>query len=113
MAYPVAMETPPALSHEVWGRTPPEAQAYIRALEAHVEALEAGVQALQEHHRALQERRNQTSQHSSRPPSSARLPHARPRRPRSKRRRGGQLGPPGHTRTLIPVEEVDEVVVLK
>ena len=47
MAYPAAMETLPALSHEVWERTPPAAQAYIRALEARVEALEAMVQALQ------------------------------------------------------------------
>jgi transposase len=37
----------------------------------------------------------------------------RPRRPRGTRRRGGQPGHPGHTRTLIPVEEVDEVVVIK
>src|SRR5499427_7760309 len=100
------METPPALSHEGWEQLPLEAQAYIRALEARVEALEAMVQA-------LQEQLNQTTQNSSRPPSSDRLQHARPRRPRSKRRRGGQLGHPGHTRTLIPVEEVDEVVVLK
>src|SRR5262249_31288470 len=61
IAYPVAMETPPALSHEGWEQLPPEAQAYIRALEARVEALEAMVQA-------LQEQLNQTSQNSSRPP---------------------------------------------
>jgi hypothetical protein len=71
------------------------------------------VQAVQEHNRTLQERRNQTSQNASRPPSSERLPHARPRRPRSTRRRGGQLGHPGPTRTLIPLEEGDAVVVLK
>src|SRR2546427_1982669 len=107
------METPPAFPHEVWERTPSEAQAYIRALEARVEALEAMVQALQEHNRALQEQLNQTSRNSSRPPSSDPPQPARPRRPRSQRRRGGQPGHPGHTRTLIPVEEVDEVVVLK
>ena len=27
MAYPGSMDTPPALLHEVWQRTPPEAQA--------------------------------------------------------------------------------------
>ena len=107
------METPPAFPHEVWERTPSEAQAYIRALEARVEALEAMVQALQEHNRALQEQLNQTSQNSSRPPSSDPPQHARPHRPRSKRHRGGQPGHPGHTRTLLPVEEVDAVVVLK
>jgi len=107
------METPPAFPHEVWEQTPSEAQAYIRALEARVEALEAMVRALQEHNRTLQEQLNQTSRNSSRPPSSDPPQHARPHRPRSKRHRGGQPGHPGHTRTLLPVEEVDAVVVLK
>src|SRR5712692_1978638 len=106
MAYPVAMETLPALSHEVWERTPPEAQAYIRALEARVATLEGMMQA-------LQAQLNQTSRNSSRPPSSDPPHSAQPRRPRSTRRRGGQPGHPGHTRTLIPVDEVDEVVVIK
>src|SRR3989454_1251619 len=106
MAYPIAMETLPALSHEVWERTPPEAQAYIRALEARVATGEGMMQA-------WQEQLNQTSRHSSRPPASD-PPHSeRPRRPRSTRRRGGQPGHPGHTRTLVPVDEVDEVVVIK
>ena len=100
------METLPALSHEVWERTPPEAQAYIRALEARVATLEGMMEA-------VQEQLTQTSRNSSRPPSSDPPHHERPRRPRSQRRRGGQPGHPGHTRTLIPVEEVDEVVVLK
>src|SRR5919202_1541203 len=106
MAYPVAMETLPALSYEVWTRTPSEAQAYIRALEARVATLEGMMQA-------LQDQLNPTSRNSSRPSSSDPPHHERPRRPRGKRRRGGQPGHPGHTRTLIPVEEVDEVVVLK
>ncbi len=37
--------TPLAFPHEVWERTPSEAQAYMRALEARVEVLEAMVQA--------------------------------------------------------------------
>jgi transposase len=106
MAYPAAMETLPALSHEVWERTPPEAQAYIRALEARVATLEGMMET-------VQEQLTQTSRNSSRPPSSDPPHHERPRRPRSQRRRGGQPGHPGHTRTLIPVDEVDEVVVLK
>jgi transposase len=106
MAYPVAMEIQPTLSHEVWERTPPEAQAYIRALEARVATLEGMMQV-------LQEQLHQTSRNSSRSPSSD-PPHSeRPRRPRSTRRRGGQPGHPGHTRTLVPVDEVDKVVVIK
>ena len=100
------METLPALSHEVWERTPPAAQAYIRALEARVATLEGMMEA-------LQEQLPQTSRNSSRPPSSDPPQHDRPRRPRSQRRRGGQPGHPGHTRTLISVDEVDEVVVVK
>lgn len=100
------METLPALSHKVWERTPPEAQAYIRALEARVVTLEGMMQA-------LQEQLNQTSRNSSRPPSSDPSHSKQPRRPRSTRRRGGQPGHPGHTRTLVPVDEVDEVVVIK
>src|ERR671928_1294249 len=94
------------LPPDIWERTPPAAQAYIRALEARVATLEGMMQA-------LQDQLNQTSRNSSRPPSSDPPHSARPRRPRSSRRRGGQPGHPGHTRTLIPVDEVDEVVVLK
>jgi transposase len=106
------METPPALCHEVWERTPSEAQAYIRALEARVETLTSIVRALQEQVGTLQEQLHQTSRNSSRPPSSDPPQLQPPRRPRGKRRRGGQPGHPGHTRTLLPVEAVDEVVVL-
>src|SRR5438128_1159330 len=113
MAYPVAMETPPTLPHEMWERTPPEAQAYSRALEARVETMASMVDTLQEQVRTLQDQLNQTSQNSSRPPSSDPPQHRRPGHPQSHRRRGGQPGHPGHTRTLIPVEEVDEVVMLK
>ena len=107
------MDTPPSLPPELWERTPPEVQAYIRALEERIVLFEAMVHTLQEQVRTLEERLNQTSRNSSRPPSSDPLQHHRPRRPPGKRRRGGQPGHPGHTRTLVPVEEVDEVVVLK
>ena len=62
---------------------------------------------------ALQDQLNQTSRNSSRPPSSDPPQSERSRRPRSPRRRGGQPGHPGHTRPLVPVDAVDEVVVLK
>jgi hypothetical protein len=71
------------------------------------------VHAVQEQNRTLQERLNQTSRNSSRPPSSDPPQSPRPRRWRSGRRRRGQLGHAGHTRTLLPVEEVNEIVVLK
>src|SRR5881409_4101140 len=79
MAYPTTMETLAALPPDIWARTPPEAQAYIRVLEVRVAALESEMQAL---HAQLQ----QTSQNSSRPPSSDPPQHQRRRRPRSKRR---------------------------
>jgi hypothetical protein len=107
------MGTSPALPREVWERTPPKAQAYIRALEACVETMASMVYALQDQVHTLQDQLRQTSQHSSRPPSSDPPQHRQARRPRSQRSRGGQPGHPGHTHTLIPVEEVDEEVVLK
>src|SRR5213082_3221801 len=107
------MEPLLALRHEVWEWTPPEAQAYIRALEARVETLTSMVHALQQQVGTLQEQLHQTSRNSSRPPSSDPPQPPRPHRPRGQRRRGGQPGHPGATRTLIPVEEVDEVVVFK
>jgi transposase len=100
------METHPGLPLELWDQTPPEVQAYIRALEARVATLEGMMQA-------LQEQLNQASRTSSRRPSSDPPHRERPHGPRSTRRRGGQPGHPGSTRTWIPVEEVDEVVVIK
>jgi transposase len=100
------MDRPAALPPDIWERTPPAAQTYIRALEARGAALEGMMQA-------LQAQLKQTSQNSSRPPSSDPPQHPRPRRPRGQRRRGGQPGHAGHTRTLVPVEDVQEFVVLK
>jgi len=68
------METPSALPHEVWERTPPEAQVYIRALEARVETLTSLVHAFQAQVGTLQDQLHQTSRHASRPPSSLSFP---------------------------------------
>ena len=107
------MDRPAALPPDIWARIPPEAQAYIRTLEGRVETLTTMVHALQKQVGTLQEQLHQTSQNSSRPPSSDPPQTQRLRRPRSKRRRGGQPGHPGHTRILVPVDEVDEVVIIK
>ncbi|MGE3541453.1 MAG: DUF6444 domain-containing protein [Candidatus Tectimicrobiota bacterium] len=60
-----------------------------------------------------QEHLKQTAGNSSRPPSSEPPQHRRRTRPPSKRQRGAQPGHAGQTRRLLPVEEVDEIVVLK
>jgi len=102
------MNSEPLFSPELWERTPPQVQAYLRALEARVAALEATVQQ-------LREQLQQDSRTSSRPPSSD-PPQAlttRPRREPTGRRPGGQPGHEGHARGLVPVEEVDVVISVK
>ena len=107
------MDTHPSLPQDLWEQTPPAVQAYIGTLEARVVALEAIVHSLEKQVRTLQEQLSKHSRNSSRPPSSDPPQSQRPSRPRSQRRRGGQPDHPGHTRLLIPVESVDEVVVLQ
>jgi transposase len=102
------MTSEPLLSADIWERIPPEAQAYIRALEARVAALETMVQE-------LREQLQQNSRTSSRPPSSD-PPQAlgqRPRREPSGRRPGGQPGHEGQTRALLPVEAVNVIIPVK
>src|ERR671928_240387 len=55
MAYPVPMDTLPSLPPELWERTPPEVQAYIRALEERIVLFEAMVHAFQEQVHTLPE----------------------------------------------------------
>ena len=102
------MNTTSPLPHEVWERTPAEAQAYIRALEARVAALEATVQR-------LLERLRMDSQNSSQPPSSDPPATRRPRQRRtpSGRKPGGQPGHHGQTWALVPLEDVEAVLPVK
>jgi transposase len=101
----------PHLSDEVRAGLPPEAQAYIGALEALVSGLQTQVQTLQGQVTDLQVRIGQTSQNSSRPPSSdAPEAPARAPRPGSGRQRGAQPGHARHERQLLPADEVDEVI---
>src|SRR5829696_4967587 len=69
--------------------------------------------ALQERIRELEARLSQNSSNSSRPPSSD-PPQApvRPKAPPAGRKRGGQPGHRGAFRALLPVEQVDEIVVV-
>src|SRR5205823_12075128 len=75
-------------------------------------ALRAENAALQQRVRELEARLGQHSSNSSRPPSAdpPQAP-ARPKAPPSGRKRGGQPGHRGAYRALLPVEQVDEVVV--
>ena len=107
----VAPPLPPA----IWDALPAEGRALILALQAQVVALQTEVAALHAHRRELQARLGQDSSNSARPPS-ADPPHAPRKRKRqvspTGRRRGGQPGHPGRFRSLLPVEQVDEVVVV-
>jgi transposase len=106
------MDTHPALPPALWERTPPAIRAYMETRAGQVQTLTSMVHPFQEQVRPLEERLTPTSRNSSRPPSSDPPQPQRPRRPPGQRRRGGQPGPPGQTRLLVPVDEVDEVVVL-
>src|SRR5215216_669914 len=83
------------------------------ALQAENAALRAQNAALQVRIRDLEARLDQNSSNSSRPPSSD-PSHVRPKRRAapSGRKRGGQPGHRGTFRGLLPVEQVDEVVLV-
>src|SRR5215211_339601 len=76
-------------------------------------AVRAELVALQARVRELEARLGQHSSNSSRPPSSdpPQAP-ARPQAPPSGRKRGGQPGHRGAFRALLPVEQVDEIVMI-
>src|SRR5215510_771091 len=93
MAYPVAMDTHPTFPQELWDRTPPEVQAYIRALEARLESIEAMVHALQGHIRTLEERLNQTSRNSSTPAVERSAAVSTPKTPPGAASSWGATGP--------------------
>jgi transposase len=87
-----------------WAKTPPEVQRVVQALAEEV--------------RRLREAGRRTSRNSSQPPSqdsvAAKAQQAKVRTERrSGRQRGGQVGHPGKTRELLPVELVDNIVICK
>src|SRR5829696_7897005 len=89
----------PPLPPEIWAATPSAAQALILTLQERIRELEA--------------RLGQNSANSSRPPSSdSPQTPVRPEAPPSGRKRGGQPGHRRACRALLPVEQVDEIVVI-
>ena len=106
------IETTLPLPAELWVTVPAPAQAALLAL---VATLRSENTALQERIRDLEARLGQDSSNSSRPPS-ADPPQAAAKQKRQSaptgRRRGGQPGHPGSFRSLLPVEQVDDVVVV-
>src|SRR5581483_9650664 len=111
------IETPFPLAPDLWATVPaPDPAPLLEQLaELRLEnaALRAQNAALHARIRELEARLGQTSANSSRPPSSD-PPQALPRAkaPSSGRERGGQPGHRGTFRALLPVEQVDEVLVV-
>jgi transposase len=89
-----------------------EARALVRLLWEELGAVRAELAGLQARVQELEARLGQNSSNSSRPPS-ADPPEApkRPPAPPTGRRPGAQPGHPAHQRTLVPPDQVDEVVV--
>jgi transposase len=89
----------PPLPPEIWAATPAAAQTLILTLYERIRELDA--------------RHAQNSANSSRPPSSdSPQTPARSKASPSGRKRGGQPGHRGAYRALLPVEQVDEVIVV-
>ena len=101
----------------LWAIVPAQAPGalleQVTTLQIENVALRAQNAALQERIRELEARLGQNSANSSRPPSSdpPQTP-ARLKAPPTGRKRGGQPGHRGACRGLLPVEQVDEVVVV-
>src|SRR5437773_4765261 len=95
-----------SLSDAEWAALSANVQAVVIGLVEENRQLKLMVSQLQE-----QLRRN--SQNSSQPPSQdkAEQKAVQEEKIRQRRQRGGQVGHPGRSRRLIPVEAVDKVVV--
>src|SRR3972149_6435156 len=104
----------PPITAEQLAALPPEFQALVRAIIDYYEGRITKLQAELARLRAEVIAPKQTPQNSSLPPSTQH-PHARPKpqKPRSPKQRGGQPGHPKHERSLIPVDQCDDVQTLK
>jgi transposase len=108
------MDAFPPLPPAIWDRTPPVAQEMILVQAAALAQLRAEITQLKATVEELAQRLGRNSHNSSQPPSAD--PPQTPKRSRrdpSGRRPGGQPGPEGHTRALVPVEEVEVVIAVK
>jgi transposase len=112
------MRREPPLPPVVWDQIPPHIQAASRVMvegyERRIATLEAEVGELKSEVRELKEQLGQNSQNSSRPPSSdgPQVKRKPPREPAG-RKRGAQPGHAAQQRALLPLEQVQEVVVRK
>jgi transposase len=119
------------ISEEDWNQMPASARAALMFLiqqnqrlenrcatyELQVQKLQAELERLKKLElevAELRERLGQNSQNSSKPPSSDPPSVSRPnKRQPSGRKRGGQRGHQGHGRTLLPPDQVDQIVELR
>src|SRR5713101_5943746 len=102
------MHRSPPLPPELWAQIPAPAQA---ALSMIIDGYERRIVRLEREVAEVREQLRRNSQNSSKPPSSD-GPHVKRKPPKepSGRKPGGQPGHPVHRRTLMPVEQVSEVV---
>ena len=108
-----ALPWAPDLSAPVSAPDPAPLLEQLTTLRSENAALRAENAALQARVRELEARLGQNSSNSSRPPSSDPPQGAGKRRARpSGRNRGGQPGHRGAFRALLPVEQVDEIVLV-
>ncbi|MGF1506492.1 MAG: IS66 family transposase [Anaerolineae bacterium] len=96
---------------EDWERTPASVRAIVLAQHQMVKQ----IAQLEAEIADLREQIERHSGNSSQPPSSDGPQQKAERKPKRKgrRKRGGQKGHPGHKRDLLPIEQVDEVIVHK
>lgn len=105
------MRKEPPLPHNIWDRIPPDAQAAVLAL---VERYDQTIAGLEQRIADLEARLAQNSRNSSRPPSSdpPTVKRSPPRQP-SGRKRGGQPGHVRHQRPLVPLDQVQDIIICK
>src|SRR5712692_1819611 len=102
------MHRPPPLPPELWAQIPAPAPAALWMI---IDGYERRIVRLEREVAEVREQLRRNSQNSSKPPSSD-GPHVKRKPPKepSGRKPGGQPGHPVHRRTLMPVEQVSEVV---